>query len=62
MMDDESTNGVEFVIAEIGAKILVEFLDRRERLERVFAVAFTKDVFLVAKIVFVLDLADDLLQ
>src|SRR4029078_8242250 len=53
---------VEFLVAELAAEVLVEFLDARLRLDRELALAFLADVEIVLDVVLIADVADDLLQ
>ncbi len=63
MMGDQPADGIDLVVGEIGAERLVELCDLGERAHAVAAVRRRDDVagFLV-EVVFVLDVADDLLQ
>src|SRR4029078_11533858 len=53
---------VEFLVAELAAEELVEFLDARLRLDRELALAFLANVEIVLDVVLIADVADDLLQ
>src|SRR5262245_29525739 len=58
----EPADGVELLVAELAAEILVELLDARLRLDRELALAFLADVEVVLDVVLIADVADDLLQ
>ena len=61
-MHHEAADGIEFLIRIIRAEILVEILDRRQRLDGVMRGAVFADRALLLHVMLVLDIADDLLQ
>ncbi len=61
-MHHEAADGIEFLIRINGTEILVEILDRRQRLDGVMHRAVFADRALFFHVMLVLDFADDLLQ
>ena len=61
-VDDQAADGVELLVAEVGAEVAVEFVDARLRLDGELALAFLADVEIVIDVVLIADVADDLLE
>src|SRR5690606_21574220 len=59
---DEAADGIELLVTEIGLEVLIELLDRGQRLHREMPLAVAEDVYLVLDVVLVDDLAHDLLE
>ena len=63
MVQDQATNGIARLVAETGAKVGVEILNVGLRLDAVSTALIEPDIVVVfIKIVFVLDVADDLFE
>src|SRR5690554_4137568 len=61
-MRNQAADGIELVVAEIGAEMLVEVFDRRQRLNDAVAVLVLEDVGVFVEVVLVINLTDDLLD
>src|SRR5689334_12622388 len=59
---DKSADGVEFLIAELRTEVIVEIADTSLRLHRKLTLAFLADIKVVVDVVFIADVADNLLQ
>ncbi len=61
-MGHQTADGLELLVAELRAEVVIEIIDRGLRLHGVLVVAELQDAGAFLEIVFVLDLADDLFQ
>src|SRR5690606_18747839 len=58
----QAADGVELIVAELGAEMGIELVDGRKGLDQAVAVLVLQDVAVLVEVMLVVDLADDLLD
>src|SRR5690606_13126708 len=62
LVGNQPADGVELVVAELGAEVLVEVFERSQRLDDAAALLVREDVGILAEVVLEADVADELLD
>lgn len=61
-LDHQTTDGVEFLIGEVGIEVLVEVIDGGQRADGELTIAQLANVLILIGVVLILDIPDDLLE